>query len=69
MLMDVWSLMHYMGCRLMKISWRKIYNMAYIRSWIPGNRDPTMKVLHVNGVSSMDIILLSVINLLGVRYA
>jgi hypothetical protein len=58
-----------MEYRLMKISPTKTYNMAYIRLQTPGNKDPIMKVPHVNGVSSRGIIPLSVINLLDASYA
>jgi hypothetical protein len=44
------------------------YNMACIKLQTPGNKDLTMKVPHVNGVSSVGIIPFSVINLLNANY-
>jgi hypothetical protein len=43
--------------------------MAYTKLWIPGNKDPTMKAPHANGVSNEGTTPLSVINLLNVSYA
>jgi hypothetical protein len=58
-----WSLMYYTGYKQVMISLTRTYDMVYIKSWIPGSKDPIMKVPLVSGVSSVDITLPSATNL------
>jgi hypothetical protein len=67
--MGVLNHMHYMGYKLAKTLQTKIYSTGYIRSRTPGNKDPTMKMPHVSGVSSMGITPSSVTNSLDASYA